>query len=64
MSYLKETGAKFIYRDEEPVGVIVQNGEIKFYSLQEITYGTADELFDIKPISNNQENVWASLLRH
>ena len=56
MSYLREIPAKFIYRDEEPVGVYIQNGALKTYLLTEITFKDLEELHDIQIITpSNKE---------
>lgn len=56
MSYLREIPAKFIYRDEEPVGVYIQNGALKTYLLTEITFKDLEELHDTQIITpSNKE---------
>jgi hypothetical protein len=48
---MQEEAVKMIYdQDNQPVGLIKQNGVLKFYKLVEVTYKDIDELFNQKSV--------------
>jgi hypothetical protein len=46
---LKEEGAKFLYRNGEPVAAWKQNGTLRFFKLIEIGYADLSEIYEPTP---------------
>ena len=55
MSTIREIPAKIVFRDEDPVAVYIQNGTLKTYLLTEISFKNVEELHDVAPITNNNQ---------
>ena len=45
---MAEIGVKVVYKDGEPAAVIMQNGTLKFYRVEQMGFADIDELFDKK----------------
>ena len=45
---MAEIGVKVVFKDGEPAAMIMQNGSLKFYKLEQMGFADIDEVFDKK----------------